>query len=360
MTTIRWGVIGTGAIAHVFARDMQRVADSQIVAVSSRDIAKAEAFGATYGAKECFGDFQQMVQQSSADVIYVATPNTAHLENCVAALEAGKAVLCEKPFAMTTEQARQIVELARSKNVFCMEAMWMRCLPAIRQLIDRIQQGVIGQVRHLSADFGYPVADDPQSRFYDADLGGGALLDRGVYTLALAQAILGNPANVVSVAEKANTGVDRQSSILLQYESGAIASLSCRLDVESSNEAIISGTKGIIRLDAPFFNPPCVNVIPKSNQPTWPPQDLTSGSSPGLAKKVVGKLKSNRYVRNLKKLLPGSGGESWGGTSEGAGYQFEIAHVNDCLRAKQTESSWMPLGDTLQTMELMDRIQQAW
>lgn len=360
MRTIRWGVIGTGAMARAFAEDMRRVADCRLVAVASRDPARARAFAARYGAREWYGDFHGLTRGSSADIVYVATPNTSHMEQCLAALDAGRAVLCEKPFAMMTEQARRVVDAARARGAFCMEAMWMRCLPSIRWIIDRVRQGAIGEVRHVAADFGYPVAEDPGSRFYDPDLGGGALLDRGVYTLAFAQAILGHPRQVVALAERSATGVDRQSSFVLTYEHGALATLSCRLDIESGNEATIAGTRGIIRVEAPFFNPPRVSVIPTSSRPTWPPPDPTGVAWLQGVWGMMRRIGSSGCVRRLRAAVPGGSGDAWRGNQAGAGYHHEIVHVNDCLRAGRIESPWMPLDDTLDTVGVMERIRTVW
>ena len=193
-------------------------------------------------------------------MVYVATPHYRHRDDCLACLSMGRAVLCEKPFTINAAQAEAVIDQARASGRFCMEAMWMRFHPLIQQVRELVQSGAIGEVRMLTADFGYPAPFSPDNRFYDLQAGGGALLDRGVYPLSLAYFLLGPPAEVVGRASIGSTGVDEQQSTLLTYQGGALAVLTASLRSRLRNEAVVIGTRGQIRIHERFDAPRRVSV----------------------------------------------------------------------------------------------------
>ena len=189
---IRWGVLGTGRIAGDFAQALRDVPDAALVAVASRNAATAQAFGRKFHVEQCYGSYQELADADDVDAIYIATPHPMHAANAIMALEGGKAVLCEKPFTINRREAEQVVNLAREKGLFLMEAMWSRFIPAIDEVERLIASGEIGKVHQLSADLGFRATDDPAHRLHDMALGGGALLDLGIYPLSMAAAQCGS------------------------------------------------------------------------------------------------------------------------------------------------------------------------
>ena len=238
---IHWGILGTGVVAQDFVRGLRAVPGAELSAVGSRTPANADKFARAFAAPHGYASYDELVNDRAVDVVYVATPAAFHRDHCLLALAAGKPVLCEKPFATTAAEAREVVAKARSARLFCMEAMWMRFLPAIARLRELLDKKVIGEVRLVSADMGFPAAYDPASRFFDPKLGGGAMLDLGVYLLSLAFFVLGRPDRVVAQATIGPTGVDEDSSTVLHYPGGKLAVLTASLRVELTGEALIIG-----------------------------------------------------------------------------------------------------------------------
>jgi predicted dehydrogenase len=262
-TPLRWGIIGTGGIAHTFARDLEHI-DAVISAVGSRSQESADAFGDEFDIPRRYGSYQSVVEDPAVDVIYVATPHPMHCENALLALENGKPVLVEKPFTMTAAQAREISEVARSKSLFVMEAMWTRFLPHVIAVRELLARGVLGDIVSVQADHGQWFAKDPEFRLFAPELGGGALLDLGVYPVSFASMVLGTPRSVTASLTPAFTGVDATTSMLFGYDSGAQAILTCTSLARSETRASIVGTEGRIEIMGDFYAPSSFVLKPRN------------------------------------------------------------------------------------------------
>ena len=316
---VKWGILGTGKIAKRFMQAAFYVPDAQVVAVGSREQHTADQFGAQFGVPKRYGSYDALIGDPEVEIVYVATPHTLHAENTLAALQAGKHVLCEKPFTVNAQQAEAVIQAARAAGKFAMDGMWTRCFPVVREIARRIQAGELGEIRYLQADFGFRPEFNPASRLFAPELGGGALLDVGVYPVALAFLVLGAPKQIVSHATLGATGVDELCSMLFLYENGAQAVLSASLQVEMPKQANICGTLARIHMPAPW----------------WKPSEAYFVRNDGTTEHL---------------LYP----------YEGDGLQFEIRHVHDCLRQGLTESPWMPLDETLAIMRVLDTLRAQW
>ena len=258
--TTRWGILATGGIAATFTQDLKASADAEVIAVGSRSQEAADRFAERFDIPRAYGSWAALAADADVDVIYIATPHSAHHEAAKLCLEAGKAVLCEKAFTRNRSEAGELIDLARDKGVFLMEAMWMRTIPMIRRMTELIADGAIGDLRMVSASFGLPGPFPPDHRLRAPELAGGALLDLGVYPIALAQLLLGPPSTVDAVATLTPEGVDETTGILLGYDGGAVAHLSCSIAGASPTNATISGAHGWIDIPEPFFRPDGITV----------------------------------------------------------------------------------------------------
>ena len=320
MDKIHWGILGTGMIATKFAEGLMALPDAELVAVGSRSQSSADDFGYEFDVPHRHASYTALADDPDVDVVYVATPHPFHRENSILCLEGGKAVLCEKPFAINASEAEDIIALAREKGLFLMEAMWTRFLPVLVRTRELVAKGTIGEVRALFADFGFRTAFDPKSRLFDPQLGGGALLDVGVYTISLASMVFGTaPSRINGMAHLGQTGVDEQSAVILGYDQGQLAILAVAVRTEMPQEAVLVGTEGRIRLHAPW----------------WRSTTLT-----------LSRPREKDEVLHLPY--------------EGNGYNYEAAAVMDCLRAGKTESDVMGLDETLAIMQTLDRIRAQW
>jgi len=319
MTKTRWGILGTGNIASQFARGLAELDDAQLVAVGSRTAESAEAFGERFSAPHRHSSYAALASDPDIDAIYVATPHPLHHDNTIMGLEAGKAVLCEKPFAINAGQAQAMIATARARGVFLMEAMWTRFLPHMIRLRELLAAGVIGEVRMLQADFGFRTSFNPKGRLFDPALGGGALLDVGIYTVSLASMILGTPERVTGMAQLGETGVDEQSAMLFGYSGGRLALLSQAIRTNSPHEALLLGTTGKIRVHSSWWK-----AAPITLSVDGQPDELID--------------------------VPAIGN----------GYNYEAAEVGRCLRAGRTESEVMPLDETLAIMRTLDEVRAQW
>lgn len=355
---IHWGILGAGTIAAKFAEDLQTLPDAQLWAIGSRTPAAAQAFAKQFKVPQVYGSYEDLAQDSAIDVIYVATPHSRHKADCILCLEAGKAVLCEKPFTINAAEAQAVIEVARQRQVFCMEAMWMRFIPLVQKVKALIEEGAIGEVRQLIADFGYPVPFDPQNRFYNPKLGGGALLDRGVYPLSLAFMLLGAPNHICSQACMGKTGVDEQSALILNYDNGALALLSSTFQTVASNTAAIIGTKGKIVLHDPFYAADQISITRYADPATLTASKTAAGSS-GWKRSFIQSLKQNQLVKKTVSLLKNPS-KIISQPVAGNGLSYEAAEVMRCLRKGDRESAIMPLDETLKLMEMLDRVRQEW
>lgn len=319
MTHTRWGILGAGRIAGVFAEGLANLPDAELLAVGSRSQENADAFAERFGVARRYASYQALADDPDVDAIYVATPHVLHAENSLQCLRAGKAVLCEKPFTINANQAERVIAYAREHGVFLMEAMWTRFLPHMQTLRGLLEDGAIGEPRLLDASFGFRTGFNPRGRLFDPALGGGALLDVGVYTVSLASMIFGTPREVSGLATLGETGVDEQGAVLLGYDDGQLASLNFAIRTNTLHEAVLSGTEGQIKI----------------NQQWWAPSSLTLSRA-------------------------GAEDQHFAPAAIGNGYAHEAIEVQRCLQDGRTESSVMPLDETLAIMRTMDRLRAHW
>jgi predicted dehydrogenase len=312
---VRWGILGTGGIASTFVTDLRLTDSGDAAAVGSRSQEAADRFADTFGISNRHASYESLVADPDVDVIYMATPHPMHHDNTILALKAGKNVLVEKPFTMNAVEAREIVQVARENGLFAMEAMWTRFLPHVGVIRDWLAQGVLGDIVTVTADHGQWFAEDPEFRLFAPELGGGALLDLGVYPVSFASMVLGTPHRIVSMSAPALTGVDAQTSMLFGYDSGAQAVLTCTLRAKSPTRASIVGTDARIEIGGDFYTPTSVTLIPRNGDPTW--------------------------VESAH---------------EGRGLRHQADEVARRLAAGDTESALMPLDETISIMETMDTV----
>lgn len=313
-TRTRWGILATGWIADRFAADLALLPRAELLAVGSRSAPAAREFAARHGAPRAYGSWDELAADPDLDVIYVATPHSAHHAAAKLCLRAGKAVLCEKPITLDLAGAEDLVSTAREGGRFLMEAMWTRTLPAIRRIRELVADGAIGQVTAVYADFAIGGDFPPTHRLRARELGGGALLDLGVYPVTFAHIFLGVPERIAALAALSPEGVDENTGILFGYPDGAVASLHCGIVGESPVSASVVGTRGRVVIPNGFFH--------------------TSGFT------LVRDDLAEEFV------LP------WRGN--GLGYEAE--EVMDCLVRGRTESDLVPLSSTLEVMRILDDV----
>jgi predicted dehydrogenase len=264
---IRWGIIGTGLISSTFAADLELTDSGTAVAVGSRRRATADEFGERFGVPNRHDSYEALVADPDVDAVYVGTPHPMHRPDALLALRAGKHVLVEKPFTMNAAEAEELVAEARERGLFLMEAMWARFLPHMVEIRRLLAGGTLGDIVMVSADHGQWFAEDPAFRLFARELGGGALLDLGIYPVSFASMVLGAPERVVALSDPAFTGVDAQTSILLGYAGGAHAVLTCTLRAKSPTRAAIVGTDARIEIDGTFYAPNSFTLVPRGGEP---------------------------------------------------------------------------------------------
>ncbi|CAD5992583.1 Gfo/Idh/MocA family protein [Agreia sp. COWG] len=251
-TPIRWGILGTGWIAEMFVTDLNAVG-IPVVAVGSRSQESADAFGARFGISARHGSYESLVNDPAVDAIYVATPHPLHAANALLAISAGKHVLVEKPFTLNAAEAQRVSDAAAAADVVVLEAMWSRFLPSMVRIREIIAAGTLGELRTLIADHDQLLSSDPQHRINNPELGGGALLDLGVYPVSFAVDLFGAPVGITAKGDKTHTGVDRQVALILEHAGGAISVLHTALDTQGANTATVVGTEGRIEIDAVWY-----------------------------------------------------------------------------------------------------------
>jgi predicted dehydrogenase len=313
---LRWGILGTGGIAHTFAEDLRLTDSGVVAAVGSRSQESADRFADEFGVEARHPSYAALVADPAVDVVYVATPHPSHRENAILALRAGKPVLVEKPFAMNAAEAAEIVAVAREEELFAMEAMWTRFLPHIAQVREWLAAGALGEIVTVTADHGQWFAEDPGFRLFAPELGGGALLDLGIYPVSFASMVLGPPDRIAAVVDPAFTGVDAQTSMAFGYASGAQAVLTCTLRAKSPTRAAIVGTEARIEIDGDFYAPATVTLLPRDGEPT--------------------RIES---------------------TDEGRGLRHQADEVARRLAAGELESPLMSPDESIAIMETMDAVQ---
>lgn len=313
---INWGIMGCGKIAHKFANDLLKIPNTSIYAVASRDLKKAKDFGQYYNAYSCYGSYEELVKNPEVDVIYIATPHVFHYENTLMCLEHKKAVLCEKPFAMTTVQVKEMIRIAQKNQVFLMEALWTYFLPHYTYVLETIVSKQLGDVLDLKADFGFTSKFDPEGRLFNKQLGGGSLLDVGIYPLFSALTILGYPEQIEAKAHFGETGVDENCNMQLTYSNGATASLYSSITNETKTEAVIRLEKGIITIHGCFHEPSSITITKNGTSEVYPfPVDTH-------------------------------------------GYNFEAIHVQQMLLENRTESTIMTFNKSIQLINLLDAVRE--
>jgi predicted dehydrogenase len=255
-----WGILGPGGIAQAFAKDLALLQGHTIGAVGSRSLEKAQKFAATFGGT-AYGSYEELVADPSIDAIYVATPHPAHHDNVILALNAGKPVLCEKPFSVNAHEAQAMIDAAARNGVALMEAMWARFLPHYAKVREIVESGVLGPILSIHADHGQRLADQGISRLIEPALAGGALLDLGIYPVSFAHMILGTPAQITSTAVMTDKGVDAQTSMIFTYEDGAQAVLTTTMIEQTPCRAVVAGLNGWLEIDRTFYNPAAMRVV---------------------------------------------------------------------------------------------------
>jgi len=320
--TIRWGILGAGRIARKFASDLSLVNDAHLVAVGSRSASTGDAFANEFNIPHRHDSYEALVQNPDVDIIYIATPHNLHYENTMLCLQHGKAVLCEKPFAMNGRQVREMIKTAEEKNVFLMEALWTKFLPQFIKVQQMVNEGLVGEITSIRADFGFIPSPPVPARLFDPALGGGSLMDIGIYPVFLALSLLGKPDFIQADMTPAPTGIDEQCSISFKYKNGALAQLFSTNAGNTSVEADITGRGGRIRMTNRFHN-------------------LTGG-----IEYLEGRSDEKQLIYVEKD-------------SSGFGYQYEAQHAAECLRKGLAESPVMSHKDSLDLIDTLDAIRKV-
>ena len=317
MEKIRWGVLAPGRIARNFALDLGLVPDAELVATGSRSRERAAGFAAEFGGA-AHGSYEDLVGDPNVDVVYVASPHTLHVEQTLMALDAGKAVLCEKPMTLDAASTESLFQAAEDRGLFLMEAMWMACHPGIRKLRTLLADGDHGSARQVHASIGFVVDADPTDRLLDPALGGGALLDMGVYPLTFTQLVLGEPEQLTAVADFSETGIDLDISIAGRYPGGATAALTATLTSHAPVMATVATEIGRFDLPRPFYAPGPIQ---------WTSYETPEGAS--------------EWIEPDEPVV-------------GRGYGNEILEVHRCLRDGALTSELVPPQQTISLMRQMD------
>ncbi|MBR1864171.1 MAG: Gfo/Idh/MocA family oxidoreductase [Ruminococcus sp.] len=315
----KWGIIGTGRIARSFAAALKGTCGAELYAVASRTGDKARAFANEFGFEKAYGSYKELAVDSEVDVVYIATPMSSHFDDAMLCLENGRNVLCEKTLTLNSSQLERVLDKAAEKNLFFMEAMWMKCRPSFLKAVEWVQSGRIGKVEFIKADFNNFMPYDPKDRVFALDCGGGALLDLGVYPITFAVDFLGMPEKIESCAHIRH-GVDLSNSVTLKYPEGVFALLSSGFEVQNRNNAVISGTDGSVTLGDWFF----------------------------CSDEAVLYDKDGNEVDRFD-------------TPAGVnGYEYEVMEVQRCLDQGLTESFLVPYSSTVNVLRIMDRCRRDW
>jgi len=317
---IRWGILGCGRIARKFAADLRLVADAELTAIASRNKETLELFAKDFPCKHLHNSYEALAANNEVDVIYIATPHSHHYEHTVLCLNHDKAVLCEKAFAINSRQAMEMIRTAKERKVFLMEALWTKFLPHYKKLQELLDQKTLGDLKSVLVNFGFKTSDKSPQRLFDPLLGGGTLLDIGIYNVFMTMSVLGKPDSIEATMTPSPTGVDEQIAVLFKYNSGAMAQLFSSFTTNLPIQAEINGTEGNITLTTRFYEPSAT-------------------------------IQLYRQVPGEKQIIAVE-------KEAGFGYQYEARHVNECLKKGLIESPVMTHADTLSLMEMLDRIRK--
>lgn len=312
---INWGIIGLGKIAHKFANDLILSENAALYAVASREILKAKIFSQKYNSIKYYDSYESLAKDPHIDIVYIATPHVFHFENTMMCLKNGKSVLCEKPLGMNSEEVKIMQNEAKSRKLFLMEGIWTRFIPAIEKLIELLNNNVIGDVSSIQADFGFKADFNTEARLFNKKLGGGSLLDIGIYPIYLSLLVLGLPIEIKAMARFTETDVDSFCSMTFDYENNSEASLQSSIETDTPIEAYIYGTKGHIKLHRRFHHPEKISVYQNSKP---------------------------KEVFEIKY--------------KGEGYYHEIEEVNKCLMNIEIESKKLPRKTSMDLINLIDQV----
>ncbi len=316
-TKIRWGILSTGHIANKFADDAKHAGNAVVTTVGSRNLETAQAFAAKHGIGTAHGSYEALVNDPNVDAIYIATPHNFHCKNAELALAAGKHVLSEKPFVTGAAEMTRVITAARASKRFAMEAMWTRFIPSMVALRAVLAEGLLGEVHGVQADLGFRAKFNPLGRLFNPDLAGGALLDLGIYPLSFAFMVLGTPSSVAASATLGSTGVDEQFSAVLQYASGAQASIYGSLRARSPQGAWVLGSKARLEVHPRFY---------------------------GSTRLSLHDDNSTLWTRDYPMI--------------GGGFEYQIMHASARILGGHLESDIMPLDESLAIHRVMDEIRR--
>ena len=349
--SFRWGVLGAGPVARKFVLDLREI-DASATVVASRTPERAQRFAAELNVQSAARSYEDAISYD-VDAFYIATPPSEHASLALQCIAAGKPVLIEKPFAMNADQALEVISAARRASVFCMEAMWTRFLPLIQRLKSAVDQGAVGEVRLISGSFGNVTASEKSPNIYSKELGGGALLHRGIYPLSLASYILGAPTSVASKALIGASGVDEDTSVTASHANGGVSVSYSSLRVQAPNDLTIMGTTGLIEVGAPLYRPFQMKIRPARS----------SGDGGGRfeALKEGGFMQgANQRLVGISKTIRGGKAKHVRAFYRGNGYSYEAEEVMRCVARGHLESDVMPLAETLALAGAMDAARGQW
>ena len=311
----RWGILGAGKIADKFCEALGYTEGSEVYAVASRNADNAKMYAAKHKAAKWYSNYNDLIQDENVDIIYIATPHAFHYEQTILCLQNNKAVLCEKPMSLTIQQTTEMIEVAAKNNLFLMEAMWTGCMPFIEKIVSLIKEDAIGLPQYIAADFGFTAPNDPGSRLFNKALGGGSVLDIGIYPIFLTALIFGEPSVIKTVSTLTATGVDAYASVIMQYAGGQTAHVLSAINFNTAVEAEIIGTKGRIKISNPWFKATELTLI------------LNDGTT-----------------------------EKFSMPHAGNGFEHEIKEVMYCLDNGLLQSNKVPHQLTLSVSKIMDEI----
>jgi len=312
---IKWGILGLGKIANKFAQDLIKIEDAQLYAVASRSQEKADTFATTYGAKIPYNDYESLVKDPNVDAVYIATPHALHNEHAILCLNHKKAVLCEKPFAMNLQEVEEMIATAKANNTLLMEALWTYFLPHYQFALEHIKKETFGKIVKIEADFGFKPNIDMTSRVFKKTLGGGSLLDIGIYPIFAALTTLGKPLDIASKATFFDNGVDASCFIQFDYGDGIEAHLKSTLLEKTPTEAIFYCERGMIKINSRFQEPTNVTLISQDGIENTTDFDYTTN-----------------------------------------GYYYETLHFNQLLRDQKTESDLMTFDFSRALINILDTV----
>ncbi|HZJ37070.1 MAG TPA: Gfo/Idh/MocA family oxidoreductase [Gillisia sp.] len=314
--TFKWAILGPGKIAHKFAKGLAEVPGAELYAVASRSLVKAEEFAKEFNVPKFYGSYEDLVNDKEVDIVYVATPHVFHYEHTLLCLKHKKAVLCEKPFAMNKEQVNEMILTAKKENIFLMEALWTYFLPHYQYVLELVKSEKFGKITSLEADFGFEAPYLPEKRLFKKDLGGGSLLDIGIYPVFAALSLLGKPDTISAKAEFSETGVDESCKVDFNYQNGVCASLYSTIKKMTPTIATITFEDATLTINRRFHEPTSVTILHNNQEET-----------------ILFDVNTN-------------------------GYNFEAEHVQQMLANGRTESTVMSFEKSLELIGLLDDIRE--